>query len=67
MFKISLNWTFYTMTSIVIVLFSDINECHTDPCENSGTCENTIGWFTCTCVAGFDGDTCENGKDTWNL
>ena len=53
------------MTSIVIVLFSDINECDTDPCENSGTCENTIGSFNCTCAAGYDGDTCENGKDIW--
>ena len=46
---------------------SDINECDTDPCENGGTCANTMGSFTCTCAAGYDGDTCENGKDTWNL
>ena len=40
----------------------DINECDTDPCENGGTCDNTIGSFTCTCVAGYDGATCQNGK-----
>ena len=56
------------MTSIVIGFFSsDINECETDLCENGGSCENTIGSFTCTCAAGYDGDTCENGKDTWIL
>ena len=55
------------MTNIVIVLFSDINECGTDPCTNGGTCENTMGSYNCTCVAGYDGDTCNNGKDIWDL
>ena len=59
----SMNYGHFTMTSIMIVLFLDINECVTNPCENGGTCGNTIGSFTCTCVAGYDGDTCENGKD----
>ena len=54
---------FFTMTSIVIVLFSDINECDTDPCENSGSCNNTVGSFTCTCVAGYEGATCQSGKN----
>ena len=59
---ISMIYGHFTMTSIVIVLFSDINECDSDPCENGGSCENSIGSFMCTCVAGYEGDTCESGK-----
>ena len=46
----------------VINLLSDIPECEANPCENGGTCQNTIGSFTCTCVAGYDGSSCQNGK-----
>ncbi|KAH0618332.1 hypothetical protein JD844_017435 [Phrynosoma platyrhinos] len=29
----------------------DINECHMNPCQNGGTCENTVGNYTCHCPA----------------
>ena len=54
------------ITIIVIVIdigLSDINECDANPCENDGSCQNTIGSFICTCAVGYDGDTCQNGKD----
>ena len=37
----------------------DIDECleSLDNCDvNYGSCNNTIGSFTCTCVSGFSGD-----------
>ena len=34
---------------------NDINECHSNPCRNSGTCVDTINGFYCECAAGFTG------------
>ena len=47
----------------MIHLLSDINECDANPCDNNGACYNTMGSFTCTCAAGYDGETCQNGKE----
>lgn len=30
----------------------DINECHSDPCQNDATCLDKIGGFTCLCMPG---------------
>ncbi|XP_063155949.1 protein crumbs homolog 1 [Candoia aspera] len=30
----------------------DINECHMNPCQNGGTCENSLGNYTCRCLTG---------------
>ena len=40
---------------------SDINECESSPCQNSGTCVEGIGMFTCECP-GYEGDMCETGR-----
>ena len=56
------NNIFFLKSNNVINLLSDINECVANPCQNNGTCYNTMGSFTCTCAAGYDGDTCQNGK-----
>ena len=41
--------------------FADINECDSNPCQNSGSCTNGHNKYTCVCVAGFSGDRCETG------
>ena len=43
-------------------LFVDIDECSTLPCMNGGTCTDGVNAYSCACVAGYSGDTCEIGK-----
>ena len=43
----------------------DVQPCDINPCENGGTCEvvgNGTG-FTCNCLSGFSGPSCENIED----
>ena len=42
--------------------FSATNECLSNPCQNGATCEDGIGSFTCHCLEGFEGVTCDKGK-----
>ena len=37
----------------------EINECLSDPCQNGGTCQNTLGSYTCTCGEVWQGPNCE--------
>ena len=39
-------------------IFLDIDECltGTHTCQEDATCNNTIGWYNCTCNPGFDGN-----------
>ena len=41
--------------------FSELNECDSNPCQNSGTCRDAINGFVCSCYIGYEGDNCENG------
>ena len=37
---------------------SDIDECVSLPCQNSGTCLDGIDAYYCDCADGFTGSTC---------
>ena len=39
--------------------FTDINECESQPCQNSGTCEDQVNSFKCDCIEGYTGLQCE--------
>ena len=39
----------------------DINECRSAPCMNNGTCFDGINSYTCACMPGYTGSTCETG------
>lgn len=40
----------------------DINECETGThkCQVDATCNNTIGWYNCTCNPGYGGNGTAN-------
>jgi hypothetical protein len=44
-------------------LFTDINECSSNPCKNGGTCKDLINGYECTCVPGYNGLNCGNGNN----
>ena len=38
---------------------ADINECASNPCLNEATCQDGINNYTCNCLPGFTGNSCE--------
>ncbi|XP_030045558.1 lactadherin isoform X2 [Microcaecilia unicolor] len=38
---------------------NSMNECSTNPCKNSGTCQNLSGDYTCKCPSPFIGKNCQ--------
>jgi len=47
-----------------ILLFSepDIDDCQSSPCENGGICSDKLNDFTCSCIQGYTGKNCAEGK-----
>lgn len=41
----------------------NINDCSSEPCLNSGTCEDLINGYHCYCIDGFAGISCEQQID----
>ena len=41
---------------------TDIDECSSLPCMYGGTCADGVDVFTCNCLAGYTGATCETGQ-----
>lgn len=39
-----------------------ITDCANVTCQNGGKCVNQMSTFSCTCVHGFSGKYCEQGK-----
>ena len=46
----------------IYLIFSDIDECASDPCMNLATCNDSINEYTCECLPGTTGTHCETGK-----
>ena len=42
-------------------IFTDINECASDPCMNGATCNDEVNKYRCTCVTGYAGYNCNAG------
>ena len=42
---------------------TEIDECISNPCQNSGLCIDLINGYNCTCLAGFNGTHCQNDTD----
>lgn len=43
-------------------MFSDVDECSSNPCQNGGTCEDGINQYSCVCAAGYQGVNCQTGQ-----
>ena len=43
-------------------LFTDHDECKSNPCKFGGTCIDTVGSYICQCPPGRSGRNCDNGK-----
>ena len=41
---------------------SDIDDCKTKPCKNGGRCSDHVNDFSCDCVAGWTGKTCNESR-----
>ena len=37
-------------------------ECASDPCQNSGTCTDSVNGYSCACTDGYEGTDCETGR-----
>ena len=42
----------------------DTDECEDSPCQNGGTCQQTVqpGGYTCSCLQAYKGDNCEEER-----
>ena len=39
-----------------------VDSCLSAPCENNGTCINSVNMFSCQCPAGYFGNNCQSGR-----
>lgn len=42
---------------------AEIDECDSAPCQNGASCNDHVGFYTCTCVPGYQGIHCEENID----
>jgi len=46
----------------ILIIFADIDECASDPCQNGGSCKDYVNYFTCSCPPRYYGVYCETSK-----
>ncbi len=45
-----------------MLLYIDIDECVSIPCQNGGKCIDLVNAFQCSCMSGYSGNNCQIGK-----
>ena len=43
-------------------MFTDTNECASNPCSNDDSCTDVVNGYKCNCLPGYTGVNCETGK-----
>ena len=51
-----------TIMTKIQILYADIDECASSPCQNGGTCVDGVNSYTCNCDVGYAGKNCETGN-----
>ena len=49
------------MHKIDWILFTDIDDCVGQPCQNGASCVDGIAGYSCKCRPGYSGTHCEQG------
>ena len=49
----------------VVSLSQKASSCHSNPCQNGGSCVDQRGSFVCVCPYGAAGKTCESERQAW--
>ena len=52
------------LSTCVLCIYLDIDECASFPCENGGTCSDGVNSYSCKCKLGYAGKDCETGTTT---
>ena len=45
---------------------SDLDNCSSHPCKNGATCTDGVNSYSCECLQGYTGATCETGMFYFN-
>ena len=61
MTSLSLIVYYYYHKASILCSILDINECESAPCMNNGTCIDEVNSYSCECMPGYTGSTCETG------
>ena len=48
---------------IQVTFLSDTDDCASEPCVETGICEDKVDGFICLCEPGFNGTLCDNNID----
>ena len=58
--SIAYNTILVTIMTKIQILYADIDECASSPCQNGGTCVDGFNSYTCNCDVGYRGVNCED-------
>ncbi|XP_036106240.1 coagulation factor VII [Molossus molossus] len=47
------------------ISYKDEDQCASNPCQNGGSCEDSLQSYICFCPEGFEGRNCETNKNSY--
>lgn len=59
---ITLQLCFLYKIRLTILIFTDINECQSNPCLHEGTCVDDVNEYHCQCLSDWQGPQCQLSK-----